>query len=174
MTTMNPYTAPNSNLDGDQWQSTYEPASRWRRLIAALIDAVLDITAMVLLVYVLTRFFSNIFQEIRATSAPLIIVGFVVRTIVFLLINGYLLAERGQTIGKLICSTRIVCVDGSEPSLWHLFLRRYLPVWLLASVPVVGFVLQILEVMFIFRSSKKCLHDELANTVVVNVARDRA
>jgi len=50
-----------------------------------------------------------------------------------------------------------------------MLIKRYVLYMGLGLVPVVGSFLSIINVLFIFSSSKRCLHDRFANTRVVRV-----
>lgn len=89
----------------------------------------------------------------------------------FLLLHGYLLAQRGQTIGKWVCGIRVVRTDLSKVSLQRIIMLREMPLFVIAAIPLpyVSAALLLLDAVFIFRSSRQCLHDQVADTVVVNV-----
>jgi uncharacterized RDD family membrane protein YckC len=89
----------------------------------------------------------------------------------FLLLHGYLLARYGQTVGKWVCGIRIVRADRSKVGLWRILLLRKMPSVLLAAIPVPYMfpVLATVDALLIFRRSRQCLHDQVADTVVVNV-----
>ena len=92
--------------------------------------------------------------------------------IAFLSVHGYLLATRGQTVGKVLMKTKIVHHNtGNLVPLLPLFLKRYLLLWLLIEIPVFGGFLNLANAMMIFRENKKCLHDEMAGTKVVTLKR---
>ncbi|MOA70690.1 RDD family protein [compost metagenome] len=57
------------------------------------------------------------------------------------------------------------------PELGNLLLKRYLVWWLLAYVPIVGMFLVLVDYLFIFRADRRCLHDRLAATRVVQLPR---
>ncbi len=86
----------------------------------------------------------------------------------FLLMHGYLLHQDGQTLGKRLLGMRIVGLDGRRVSLGHLILKRYVPIWLIAIIPWVGNWLVMIDSLFIFRGDKRCVHDLIAETKVVN------
>jgi len=89
---------------------------------------------------------------------------------VFLLLNGYLLAKYGQTVGKKLVGTRIVShVDERILPLGRVFGLRYLPLSIIAQIPVVGGFVGIIDGLFIFRKDKRCIHDLIAGTKVVNI-----
>ncbi|MCY1389879.1 hypothetical protein D9M71_46890 [compost metagenome] len=57
------------------------------------------------------------------------------------------------------------------PELGNLLLKRYLVWWLLAYVPVIGVLLVMVDYLFIFRADRRCLHDLMAGTRVVQLPR---
>jgi uncharacterized RDD family membrane protein YckC len=85
-----------------------------------------------------------------------------------------LLSMRGQTVGKRI--TRIAIVDQFSNDLVG-YLRvavvRQGPQTLLSLLfPTVGLAYLILDGLFIFSKRRRCLHDRLAGTVVIQVSAD--
>ena len=101
----------------------------------------------------------------------------------FTAMQGYLLATRGQTIGKWLVGTRIVRADNDEvPTLARTLGLRYgtlavgpvatLAVLVLNGViPYVLIVVGSIDIALIFRRDRRCLHDLIAGTKVVAVAR---
>ena len=57
--------------------------------------------------------------------------------------------------------------DGSKASLLRLAGLRYFASSLLDLVPVVGWIYALVDALLIFRDSRKCLHDNIADTIVV-------
>ena len=72
--------------------------------------------------------------------------------------------RNGQSIAKKILGIKVVRVDGSAISLGRLFWLRNVLNQLLCFVPLYG----IIEVLFVFGDSRQCLHDRIADTIVVN------
>lgn len=88
---------------------------------------------------------------------------------IFLLLHGYLLATAGQTIGKRIVGTRIVNVsDERIPKFLTLVGARYGSTWLLGSIPGVGNLYALVDVLLVFRDDRRCVHDLIAGTKVIN------
>jgi uncharacterized RDD family membrane protein YckC len=54
-----------------------------------------------------------------------------------------------------------------------MILLRYLPISLAALIPVIGPYLSLVDVVFIFGSERRCIHDRLAGTKVVKVRKSR-
>ena len=139
---------------------------RWTRLGATLIDAVVAGLAFGLLALV-TPF--NIFRPSAASSGlwMLAVQNLILGFFICLVIHGYLIATRGQTIGKALLKIRIVRSDGSAASFARIVGLRYLTTSVLASIPIVGTILGLLDVLLIFRATRRCLHDNIADTIVV-------
>lgn len=141
-------------------------ASRWNRLWAALIDGTL---ALVTTIPLMSYF--EVWEHITQGSVPIDITIKLAITswALFFLMHGYLLKEKGQTIGKKIIGICIVTTNGNKPDFGNLILKRYLPVALLGHTPLLGQYLSMIEVLFIFRKDKRCIHDLIAGTKVINV-----
>jgi len=52
-------------------------------------------------------------------------------------------------------------LDGSK------LLLRYLPTSIVASIPIVGGLIVLVDILFIFGSEQRCIHDLIAGTKVV-------
>ena len=141
-------------------------AGRWIRLGATVIDAV--VAGLAFGVIALVSPF-NVFQTPASSSGVwmMMLQNLVIGFILFLLIHGYLIATRGQTVGKALLKIRIVRSDGSPASFGRIVGPRYLTTSVLASIPVVGTIYGLLDVLLIFRASRRCLHDNIADTIVV-------
>lgn len=165
MSEQNPYTAPESDVHVEV-PGEHELASRWLRLGGAIIDGLIIGLAFWAIMYV--------FYWEAATTGTLSLADNVILalggSVVFLLINGYLLHSSGQTVAKRLLGMRIVSVhDGKILPLGRLFALRYLPVQLAPYVPILGPIFGLVNVLFIFGSEKRCIHDYMAGTRVVLV-----
>ena len=148
-------------------ESTRELASRWKRLGGALLDSLIAI-AVTLPVMMVAGVFEQITQGQQRTIGQRVFFLFF-GLAVFLVINGYLLAKRGQTVGKKLVGTRIVTnTVGQILSLGKVFGLRYLPLSVIAQIPIVGSLFCLADILFIFRKDKRCIHDLIAGTKVVN------
>lgn len=79
-----------------------------------------------------------------------------------------LLSTKGQTLGKKILGIRIVKFDTeTNPGFVQAVLMRSLLPGLIGSVPLIGGVFSLVDVCFIFREDRRCIHDLMANTKVV-------
>lgn len=161
----NIYQTPQSAvLDEDD--VSVDLASRWARLGAAILDGLL-----MMLVILPIGFALGVFDAITSggtmslgTTITMGLIGLGV----FFLFNGYLLSTNGQTVGKKLLGIKIVDLDGKKPPFGRLIALRYAPVWLVSYIPVVGNFASLIDSLFIFRGDKRCIHDLIAGTQVVN------
>lgn len=142
-----------------------ELASRLTRLGAAVIDGII---AMVVLIPIMS--FMGVWDQISedgtlplSTTIMLSIIGIVL----FLLINGYFLAQNGQTVGKKVLDIKIVDLNGNKPEFVSLIAKRYLPLWVISQIPFIGGIFGLIDTLFIFREDRRCIHDIIAGTKVV-------
>lgn len=162
----NPYKAPTASVLIPPQNPHL--ASRWVRLGAATIDGVIGLLAALPLIYQL-----GIFDAIRQGQAiphTTTLLSSAFGFVIFLLIHGYFLKKNGQTAGKRIVGIRISNLQEGVPPLSRLITLRYLPITLVSLIPVVGQLLVLVDVLFIFRSDRRCLHDLVAGTKVLNAA----
>jgi len=95
----------------------------------------------------------------------------------YLVLNGWLLWRRGQTVGKAIMKLTIVSNDtGEKLPLWRLLCIRALFFPVLYGVVIATYfgLLMLLDQGLIFRKNRRCLHDLVSGSRVVRVAQDRA
>ena len=138
-----------------------EKATRSDRLVAAIVDGVLGVVCFIP-VFILVGF-DNLSQPTLTLSAGLLGYG-ILSTLV---LHGYLMYQRGQTIGKSLMSIRIENLDGTQASFTTIYFKRMLCMQLLSLVPSVGqFIAGFVNPLFIFGKDKRCLHDHLAGTKV--------
>ena len=79
----------------------------------------------------------------------------------------YLVSTTGQTLGKRWAGIRIVKVDGSPSTFVSAVVLRSWVFALLGAIPVLGALLALADVLAIFGSERRCLHDQLAGTIVI-------
>lgn len=144
---------------------TGELAGRGTRLVAAIIDGVAF--AVIALVIGLMTSVSLFSPSTPHGGAYFMAYG--VSILVFLAIQAVLLHQRSQTMGKIAMGIRIQRSDGSKASLGRLVGMRMVPMWLISLVPLIGPLISLIDSLLIFRDSHRCLHDDIADTIVVRV-----
>lgn len=87
---------------------------------------------------------------------------------IWLIFNYHLMKTRGQSIGKLAMGIKIVTVDDNKlPEISNSIGKRYILLLALGYIPVIGPFLHTIDVLFIFRQDRRCVHDLIAKTKVV-------
>ncbi|MCW8193248.1 RDD family protein [Proteobacteria bacterium 005FR1] len=169
MSEQNIYQTPQSAVMNDI-ASAGQLASRWARLGAALIDGFLVAIIALPIIMALGLFETAMAaaQTGEGMSMQYTIISGVLSMAAFLFLNGYLLAKSGQTVGKKLVSIRIADMDGDKVPFSKLVGLRYIPYWGFSYIPIVGGLLGLINVLFIFRSDKRCIHDLIAGTQVIN------
>ncbi|MBK8036795.1 MAG: RDD family protein [Verrucomicrobiaceae bacterium] len=80
-----------------------------------------------------------------------------------------MLATRGQSIGKRLLGIRIVTYpEGQNPGGVKTILLRGVVPAVIGMIPVLGPLFSLVNVCFIFREDRRCIHDLIAGTQVVN------
>ncbi len=163
----NPYSAPSATVS-DLDVSEGVLAGRLARLGAAIIDVIIFLVPMLPLM-----FFFGYFSAITSGVEP----GFFVTTmwsvtsiIVMAAIQYLPLSQSGQTWGKKALSIKIVDANGHKPDIVTLLLKRYFLIqWAPGLIPFLGALFSLVNILFIFRADRRCIHDLVADTRVVNV-----
>ena len=167
------YAPPGANVADVADPNAAVLASRWSRLFAAIVDslAVMVPAFAVVLLLGAAGFepFIGLFTRTPASPAAGRLLAGLLGIAIFLLINGYLLVDRGQTVGKVALGVRIVRRDGSKASAGRVLGLRYGIGAVVNLVPAISFLYALIDCLLIFRRSRRCLHDEFADTIVVRV-----
>jgi uncharacterized RDD family membrane protein YckC len=144
-------------------------AGRGARLGGALIDGLIQTGVYWLLAITLLKpVLPNLTRGATAGLGSMLS-SMIVSILLFLLIQGYLLATTGQTIGKKLLGLRIVRSNGERADPGHAIGLRYVLIWVIASIPVAGWIFALADALMIFRDSRKCLHDNIADTIVIKI-----
>ncbi len=147
----------------------YPLASRAHRLAAALLD---DLIAL-LVVLPLASYYDVFGIVERTKELPIgIVVNInIIAFAAFVCIHGYWLYNFGQTLGKKAMGIAIATMDYQVPAFNRVIALRYLPFRVAGVIPVIVIkVLPIVDILFIFRKDRRCLHDLLAGTQVIDIS----
>jgi uncharacterized RDD family membrane protein YckC len=148
-------------------------AGRGMRLLAAIIDGIISM----IFVYVPLLISGDIQRAVAAAAAnpddPTILfsaffgLGGMLALIGFLVwcaITFVLVQRNGQTIAKKLLNIKVVRSDGSKASVARIFWLRNVVNGLLGIIPLYTLI----DHLFIFGDRRQCLHDKIADTIVVN------
>jgi uncharacterized RDD family membrane protein YckC len=164
----NPYAPPLASVrDIPEAHAANSLADRGTRLGAAILDGVI-FGAMAYAPFAFVVVFSRTARTgsadgradpMIALGVALMVVGFAVWC--WLTISR--MKANGQSIAKKYLGIKVVRSDGSPVSLGRLIGLRNVVNGLLGVVPLYGIV----DTLFIFGESRRCLHDKIADTIVV-------
>jgi uncharacterized RDD family membrane protein YckC len=157
----NPYAPPRASVrDIPDPSSTSELAEPGTRLAASFIDGI----SFALMVYA-PMFMIAFNAEPGADESAALIAGAIALAgfVVWSGLNVLFVVRNGQSIGKKMLSIKVVRSDGSTVSLGRVFWLRNLLNGVISIIPLYAFV----EVLFIFSESRQCLHDKIADTIVI-------
>jgi uncharacterized RDD family membrane protein YckC len=165
----NPYAPPQAVVqDIAEVTEGIVPADRATRLGAAILDGLI-FGVMVYMPMVAALMLSG-FGRAAATGEPptfdnfgtiMVVTGIAV--VIWVAINLKLMRDNGQSIGKKATGIKVVRSDGSDASLGRLVWLRNVVNILLGIIPLYG----IIDVLFIFGESRRCIHDHIADTIVI-------
>jgi len=140
-------------------------ARRGARFVAKLID--FGLVAVFALV-------GQISELLFGPRAPLSVALTAILSLAFWAVSIWLLAIRGQSPGKIVMKVAIVDPDSAfPPGYLRAAVIREGPLIVLSVVnPFSSFVYLLVDSVFIFGPSRRCLHDRLARTKLIGVGRD--
>jgi uncharacterized RDD family membrane protein YckC len=101
-----------------------------------------------------------------ALGASVLLLGM----LILLAFQLWMLVKRGQTVGKWLLEIRIVRFrDETNPGFVRAVLLRYVVPGVIGAVPWLGPAFTLVDILFIFRGDRRCIHDLIADTKVVKV-----
>jgi uncharacterized RDD family membrane protein YckC len=165
----NPYQAP---VAGEPQQAESadagKNAARGARFLAYMADGIVSFVVMFPL-----QLWAGVykgFPAMKPQEFPRSLFWSLGAVLLWIALNGPFLAKSAQTIGKKLMGLQIVMVhDGRPAALERLVFWRFLPVMLISQIPYVGGLLFLADALFIFREDRRCLHDHIAGTRVVDL-----
>ena len=163
MNTANPYAPPRAQVsDVANASDELELAGRGIRLGAFLLDALIGL----ILVY-LPLIMGGLFDNWGTGTAPRIspIAGLLalIGVVVWIWFTVLYVARNGQTIAKKWLGIKVVRSDGSKASLGRIFWLRNVVNALVGIIPFYFLI----DHLVIFSDSRQCVHDKIADTILV-------
>ena len=156
-------------------------AERGARLLAASIDELLLLALFLPMVFgavptIVAMISGGTDPEMMDTSQVLSAmiggpgtIATVVALIAWCVITAWLVAANGQSIGKRLVGIKVVRTDGARASFARIFLLRNV-VNALPNLLPYGWLYQLVDPLLIYQDSRQCLHDRIADTIVVRCA----
>lgn len=169
----NPYAAPTAAMDDvaawDAYDLEIRKSSRGKRLAAALLDGLINLSWILPIIWGITML-AAVQKGIKpvAPMVGIILLGLLILLVLFV-INCVLLHRHGQTIGKRALDIAILRSNGDRMELWRYLFMRMLPMGLLGAIPYLGGLVALVDPLLIFGKDRRCLHDLIADTIVVDI-----
>jgi len=172
----NRFAPPRAALaDHDDARGDLVLAGRGQRFGAVMLDGVL----MCLISYPLfflfggAAFFGH--MDPATPPDPMAMMGQMLRAmvpsyLVVIAVQCWCLYAYGGTLAKKLLGLRIVRTDGSRATAVRLIFGRGLAAVLPSMIPFLGSLYFLVDSLLIFRDSRQCLHDQMADTLVVTAA----
>jgi len=134
------------------------------RILACLIDLSIGVLAVLLATFTLSQSVDNVLSIIGVFVSVAIVLGVIVYQAVSL-------SSTGQTVGKRMMQLRVVNFsDASNPGFVKAVLVRWWLPTLICPIPYLGRVFWLADGLFVFKKDRRCLHDLMAGTKVVQLA----
>ena len=161
----NPYAPPRARVHDVAAQgAALVLAERSSRLGAAIVDSLIFMAMVYLPMGIGAAIGTAVAGRDNAAGPVLLVVGLTLAGfIVWAWLTLRQMSATGQSLAKKRFNIKVVLSDGSPASMGTLIWKRNVLTWVLSIVPLYSFI----EVLFIFGEKRQCLHDRMANTIVV-------
>ena len=169
----NPYAAPAAVVDDaaawDAYDLENRKAGRGKRLGAALLDGLINLIWALPVIWGATMA-ADVRHGLKpaAPMVGVVLLGLILLIGIFV-VNCVMVHRSGQTIGKRALDIAIVRTDGNRVGLARYLFLRVAPIVLISLIPLVGRLINLVDPLLIFGKERRCLHDLIADTIVVDV-----
>lgn len=136
------------------------------RILASVIDLSIGVLALLLASFTLSQSLGNALSILGIFVSVAIVLAVIVYQAVCL-------SSTGQTVGKRVMQLRIVnFYDDSNPGFAKAVLMRWWLPSLIYSIPYLGWAFWFADGLFVLKKDRRCLHDLMAGTKVVQLTID--
>jgi len=141
-------------------------SSRVHRLLATIVDVVIGL-AVTFPVALYTGAYEAVFNG-QPLTWPLYLETTLVGWAWYFLVNSYWVKKYGQTVGKRLLGIRIADFQTEGvPAFWRLVARIAVPSFA-ARAGLIGSLFDLVDILLIFGKDRRCIHDLIAGTRVVD------
>lgn len=138
------------------------------RILASLIDLSIGVLALLLATFTLSQSRGNALSILGVFVSIAIVLGVIVYQAVSL-------SSTGQTVGKMVMRLRVVNFsNASNPGFVKAVLMRWWLPSLIYLIPYLGWVFWFSDGLFVFKKNRRCLHDLMAGTMVIQLATNES
>jgi uncharacterized RDD family membrane protein YckC len=172
----NNYAPPQSVVaDIPSGDTTFVKASRVSRLVAVFVDGLLFglpftvsyIATFKAMVHTPATAYNPFAVWATMAATGTAFYAALLIDLVLIAITTVLVYRNGQTIGKKLLGIKVARTDGSRASLARIFWLRYLLNTVISLVPMIGGLYGLVDALMIFGESRRCCHDHIADTIVI-------
>ena len=135
--------------------------SRWKRFIGSVIDSLAGGASMIV-GFILASLLAQLGGGETDNPAVFLVVMLVPGMLA--ICQCYMIAVEGRTIGKYCVKSKIVNLQGKPPGFFQGIIMRIVVIGFLGMIPFFGMV----NALWIFSEPKRCLHDLIAGTYVID------
>lgn len=169
MSSSNPYAPPRGAVrDVADSNDEYQLAGRGTRLVAVILDGIIAMimiyTPVIIVVIAMGGLASAQRGELNGSAIGIGVLLSCLGLIAWIWITIRNVVRNGQTIAKKAMGIKVVRRDGSPVSLGRIFWLRNVVNIVLGIIPLYGLI----DALLIFGEERQCVHDKLADTIVVN------
>lgn len=162
---VNPYAPPSVDVARPVSAGPNELASLGERLAAVLLDTLVAMACAIPLFIGLPMLDSS---SGNSTAGVVLVAAGGLGLLALIIFNLVLLCTKGQTIGKKWLNIRIADYEtNGNPGFVKVCLLRGFVNGIIGAVPILGHVYSLVDICFIFRDDRRCIHDLIAGTHVV-------
>jgi uncharacterized RDD family membrane protein YckC len=167
MNTTNPYAPPRADVR-DVAEDSGTAAGRGTRLAGAILDGLIFMGMVELPAFIGGAMSGSFDPAAAASAAPSFSFGIgwvfaLIGLAIWIWLTVKYVSQNGQSIAKKLLGIKVVRTDGSRASLGRIFWLRNVVNGLLSIIPLYGLI----DVLVIFGESRQCVHDKIADTIVV-------
>jgi uncharacterized RDD family membrane protein YckC len=164
----NVYAPPQAEVSDNTGDETeLVRAGRGERLGAAILDGLIPLVAFIPLLIAIGVDFAGLISNELTVFAIVGIAIAGVGMLAWIGITIYLVNRNGQTIAKRMLGIKVVRSDGSRATLGRIFWLRNVVNAIPSMIPFVGNFYGIVDACLIFGQKQQCVHDMIADTIVV-------
>jgi len=171
----NPYAPPSSDLNVGNGPPARkgELAERGTRFVAQMLDGLMALALM--LPGTIAGMQSGVFRDgqklafFRSFAASGLGMASGAAWLALIVFQAYLITTTGQSLGKRWLKIKIVRLDETPVNFTTGVLLRHWLFMALHYIPGVGSITGLLDIVFIFRNDRRCVHDFVAGTKVIQL-----
>jgi uncharacterized RDD family membrane protein YckC len=166
---INPYAPPVEveDVESDEDGVSHAPlATLGSRLLARLVDGVLGAAGIIVGAVAYATF-----GDAEGLEDPGNFLVLLLPAVPVYAYQWWLVSKTGQTLGKKWLGIRVVRYDQGPVNFISAVLLREWTVMGAGMIPFIGSFIGLLDIVLIFGTTRRCLHDRIAGTIVVMAGR---